>query len=75
MEGKMNFYYDEKGDILDMSIGRPRKAISREVSDDILIRVIPETKEVVGLTILNFGKRFGKKAKSHVIPLFAELSA
>lgn len=76
MVGKINFYYDKKGDILDISIGRPRKAISREEGDDILVRVLPNTNEMVGLTILNFEKRFSKiKEKAEPLPIFAEFFA
>ena len=58
MNEKLRFLFDEKGDILDISIGKPKKAISKELEDDILVRISPKTKRVVGFTILNFRKRF-----------------
>lgn len=57
MEKEMRFWFDKDGDILDVSFGEPRKAVSKETEDDIVIRVDPETKEVVGFTVLNFSKR------------------
>jgi len=69
MEKKLNFYYDKKGDTLDISIGKPQKAISEEIQDDFFVRKDPKTHKVVGLMILNFEKRFGKSSKPTEIPL------
>lgn len=38
-------------------VGEPRRAISREIGDDVLLRVDPESGAVVGLTILNLSTR------------------
>jgi uncharacterized protein YuzE len=58
MEGKIMFWFDKEGDVLDISIGKPRVAISKELGEDIIVRIDPKKKEVVGFTILNFTKRF-----------------
>jgi uncharacterized protein YuzE len=55
-----------------ISIGDPREAISKEVGDDILIRVDPKTNEVFGITILNFEKRF-EQTKTEIFPITAAL--
>jgi uncharacterized protein YuzE len=61
MEEKIIFWFDKKGDVLDISIGKPKKAISKELGEDIIVRVDPKKKKsVVGFTILNFTKRFEK---------------
>jgi len=60
MAKKLNFHYDQKGDVLDISIGRPAKAISKEIEEDVFVR-LDEKKEVVGFMILNFEKRFSSK--------------
>lgn len=49
----MNLSYDAEADVLYLSIGEPRPAISREIGDDIVLRVDPLTGAVVGLTIFN----------------------
>ncbi len=71
---KLIFYYDDEGDMLDISVGKPRNAISNELGDDIIERVNPETKQIIGFTILNFKKRFkgGKGAQAFPIPIKAE---
>jgi hypothetical protein len=57
MGKEIRMVYDEVGDILDVSIGEPENAISREVEDDFLLRVDPESDVVVGFSILNFRKQ------------------
>ncbi|MFZ3059350.1 MAG: hypothetical protein WA102_06360 [Candidatus Methanoperedens sp.] len=32
MEKKLRFFFDKKGDVLDMVIGKPKGAISEEIS-------------------------------------------
>ena len=69
---KMKFFYDKEGDILDISLGEPEKATSREIGDDTIIR-INERDEIVGVTILNFEKRF-EKSNLEYLPLYAKFS-
>jgi len=57
--------------VLDIAIGKPEKAISRELENDIVVRIDPKTKEIVGFTILNFEKRFEHKARSETLPITA----
>jgi len=44
--------FDKKGDVLDISIGRPKKTISKELGEDIIVRVDPKKKSIVGLQYL-----------------------
>lgn len=69
MEGKINFFFDEEGDVLDITIGKPRKAVAKELKNDIAVRCDPETGEIVGIVILNFRKRFEGKKKPERIEL------
>ena len=66
MEKRLNFSYDQEGDVLDISLGKPQKAISEEVKEDFYVRLKPNTKEVVGFMILNFSSRFRKEKASEV---------
>jgi hypothetical protein len=38
LEGKINFFFDEESDMLDITIGAPRKAVAKELGI-ALIRV------------------------------------
>ena len=66
---KLTFYYDEKGDILDISLGKPKKAISTDVGNDVIERLDAKTNKIVGFTILNFQKRFKNKADKQAFPI------
>lgn len=51
--------YDPANDVLYCSFGRaPADAISVEESDGVFIRVHPETNKPVGVTIVDFSRRF-----------------
>ncbi len=71
MEKKIRFFFDKKGDVLDMGIGKPKGAISEEIGNDIVVRIDPKTKEILGFTILNFEKRFEHVDKSETLPITA----
>src|SRR5687768_15515792 len=46
--------YDPESDILYLTFGQPTDATGYQLSDQILLRVNPQTQEVAGLTIRNF---------------------
>jgi uncharacterized protein YuzE len=56
-ERRMQLAYDREADVLYLSVGEPRPAISREVGDDLLLRIEAKTGDVVGLTVLNLSTR------------------
>ncbi len=71
MEKKLKFFFDKQGDVLDITIGEPKEAISKEIGNDIVMRTDPKTKEIVGFTILNFEKRFEHLDRSETLPITA----
>ncbi len=71
---KLNFVYDTEGDILDISIGKPIKAVSNEIEDDFFVRFHPRTKKIVGFSILNFKKRSTRKYREISVPIEADFS-
>ena len=69
MQKKFLISYDHDADVVYISLGRPLKAISEEVDEDVLARYSPRTGDLVGMTILNFSKRFtGKKPEEVAVP-------
>jgi len=46
--------YDPEGDTLYITFGQPTAATGYQLSDQILLRVDPQTQEAAGLTIFNF---------------------
>ena len=71
MGKRLRVFFDKEGDVLDISLGEPKEAISREIENDILIRVDAETEEIIGFTILNFEKRFEHIGKPEIVPISA----
>ena len=53
----MQLAYDREADVLYLSVGEPRPAISREIGDNVLLRVDSDSGAVVGLTVLNLSTR------------------
>jgi len=74
MEEKLRFAYDKEGDVLDISIGEPRKAISSEIENDFFIRKDLKTGEVTGFSILNFSKWFKSINDYRTIPMSAKFT-
>jgi len=44
---KINFFFDEEGDVLDITVGNPRKAVAKELKNDVAVRVDPQSREIV----------------------------
>ncbi len=72
MEKELRFSYDDEADILEIFKGEPKETISKDVGDDIWIKVDPETEEILGFTIISFTKRFSQKGLLKKIPVMAE---
>ena len=53
----MNVYYDEEGDFLEISIGKPTKCYAEEVQPGIFLRKDEKTNEVRSIGIVSFKKR------------------
>ena len=74
MAENLRMAYDKEGDVLDISLGTPVAAISREIEDDLFVRVNPETNEIIGLSILNFEKWFQGKKDVRTLPVAGSLN-
>lgn len=57
MEGKMNIYYDEEGDYLEIFVEGQSPTYGEDIGEDITLFKKEETDEVVGVGILNFKER------------------
>jgi uncharacterized protein YuzE len=53
----MQIAYDHEADVLYLTVGQARRAISQEIGDDVLLRIDPDSHEIVGVTILNLSTR------------------
>ncbi len=55
---ELNIDYDKTNDVLYVSFGPPRKAICVDVRDGNLVRLDMKTNEIVGVTILDFRRKY-----------------
>lgn len=74
MAETLKFTYDQQSDVLDIALGRARKAISREIGDDVFVRIDPKTKKVVGFSVLNLTKRTPSHELIRTIPVTARFA-
>jgi len=52
-KSKINWDYDAEADILYISFGNPKNAEGVDIGEGTIIRIQPDTKEIIGVTILN----------------------
>ena len=73
MDKLTQIFYDKEGDVLYLSVGKPRRAVSQELGDDVLLRIDTETDEIIGLTVMNLSTRFGSLETPQTLPVEIEL--
>lgn len=66
---QLRLSYDKAADVLYVSFGAPQEAVSEETGDGMLLRRHPATGEVVGVTILDFEKRFEGQEAAALLPV------
>ena len=57
MKERMRVYYDEEGDFLEISAGKPARCYASEVEPGVFLRKDEKTEEVKSIGILGFKKR------------------
>ena len=57
MKCPMRVYYDEEGDFLEISVGKPAKCYASEVKPGVFLRIDEKSEEVKSVGILGFKKR------------------
>ena len=50
---KIKWDYDAEADILYISFGNPKNAEGVDIGEGTIIRIEPDSKEIIGVTILN----------------------
>ena len=56
----MKIFYDREADVLYATRGKPEYSDYVEHSDDVILRLDPETKQLIGFTIIDFSQHFAK---------------
>lgn len=68
MKRKISISYDKDADVVYLSFNGPSVAEGEEIEDGVFARYDPKTRELVGLTILNFSKKFALKPTEIAVP-------
>jgi len=68
MQKKITISYDKEADVVYLSFGEETNAVGEEIKDGIFARYKPDTKELVGITIINFSKKFDVEPTEVEVP-------
>lgn len=68
MAQEMSVTYDLQNDVLYLSYGKAREAISEETEDGVWVRRDPDSDEIVGFTLVDFRRRFNQPGVSLILP-------
>ncbi|MBI2647568.1 DUF2283 domain-containing protein [Candidatus Woesearchaeota archaeon] len=63
---KIRVFFDKEGNTLDVWFEKPRKVISEETGEEVILKKDPKTKKVIGFEKLNF---ISGKAKIEDLPV------
>ena len=64
--------YDREVDVLYISLGIPEKGMQYiELNSNLILRVDPKSKEIVGITIIDFSKQFSGERYFSKVPIMA----
>lgn len=66
--------YDKESDVLYITFGIPSFGIDEETEDGIFIRRNETHREVIGITVMDFEKRFSSNIKELLLPVSSEYS-
>ena len=67
----LNYHYDREEDILYVTLGDSDSALCIEQGNGFLVRIDPESGEVVGFTVIDFSLRAAGRV---AIPVYAEFA-
>ena len=68
----MKIFYDREADVLYVTRGKPEYTDYVEHSDDVILRLDPETKQLIGFTIIDFSQHFAKQESDITLPFGIE---
>ncbi len=64
----LKIVYDQEADVLYVTRGQPEYTDYVEYADDLILRFHPETKQLVGFTLVDFSQNFAKKDSDITLP-------
>ncbi len=68
-QGSIKVSYDEAFDVLEIFVQPPRPSITVKVEEDVYLHLVPEQREVIGMTI----HRFRERNSNYMLPFEGHL--
>lgn len=76
MKGKLNLYYDDEGDFLEINISDYKEGYFKNLGKGVFERIDKKTNNVTGIAIMGFRKRTENLKEAMVsIPVNIKLSS
>lgn len=76
MTGKLNLYYDEEGDFLELNMGDHSEGYYKNSGDGVFERIDKKTKKITGIAIMGFRKRMQTQKDIKIsLPVEIQLSS
>ena len=76
MKSKLDLYYDDKGDFLEITIGASHESYFKNLGNGVFKKIDKKTKKVTGIAIHGFRKRTaGMKHLKVSLPIRVQLLA
>ena len=69
----MKICYDQEADVLYVTCGKPEHTDYVEHSDNVILRLDPETERVVGFTTIDCSQHFTKQESDITLPFGVDL--
>jgi uncharacterized protein YuzE len=74
MKPELMLGYDKEVDVLYLSFGEPQKGMEYvDIAPDLIARIDPKTRKLVGLTIIDFEKHFADGQILTHLPVIGDL--
>ncbi len=61
---RLKIAYDREADVLYVTKGTPEHTDYVEYTEDVILRFHPETKQLVGFTLIDFSQHFAQKIQA-----------
>ena len=65
---RFKIVYDREADVLYVTKGAPEHTDYVEYTEDVILRFHPETKQLVGFTLIDFSEYFAQKDSDIALP-------
>ena len=74
-KNKLKIVYNREADVLYVTKGTPEYTDYVEYTEDVILRFHPETKQLVGFTLIDFSEHFAQKDSDIALPFGVDFHA